>query len=320
MFDLVVYNGSFNTMPDLVKDVNRRISNQGDVDFFQYNGKQAAIIKLIFGDYDGWGLAVELGAASAGIKPMLLALAYGPESRKNPLELFHISALDSIAPTAAERRCPGPVIEYSYPRGEAKNTPLAMRGLSAMIHENDAEAAQVLIEREFKIMEYYLNTALLRDACIRYYRFIYRDSFDRISNAVSTIANNLGGNSIVSDADKRAFAQRALAFTQGFEYERDMSGSDFLNLVSAVTEGRGDCDNRAVLFAIILAKADIRGGIMLSHQYSHAMGLADVTGAGARFEALGTQWLVAETTANIDIGLIAQDESDPRHWFAVVFN
>jgi len=106
---------------------------------------------------------------------------------------------------------------------------------------------------------------------------------------------------------------------QGFKYERDLTGSDFINLVTAITEGRGDCDSRAVLFAMILANANIRGAIMLSHHYSHAMGLADVTGSGARFEALGVNWLVAETTANINIGLIAQDESDPRHWFAVVF-
>jgi hypothetical protein len=321
MLDLVVYNGQFNTMLALVEDVNRRISNRGDVDFFQYNGKQAAIIKLIFGDNDGWGLVVELEARPdlPNRRPMLLALAYGPANRRSPLELFHISALDSIAPTAADRRYPGPIMEYSYPRGEPRNTPLAITGLSAMVHENDAEAAQVLIEREFTILKYYLNTPHLHDACIRYYRFIYRDSFDRIATAASVIAQHFDGHLAVTDEQKRAYAQRVLSFVQGFKYERDLTGSDFINLVTAITEGRGDCDSRAVLFAMILANANIRGAIMLSHHYSHAMGLADVTGSGARFEALGVNWLVAETTANINIGLIAQDESDPRHWFAVVF-
>lgn len=321
--DIVVYNGQFNTMLDLVEDVNRRISNQGDVDFFIYNGKQAAIIKLIFGEFDGWGLAVELEQTSAGIKPMLLALAYGPENKKSPLELFHISALDSIAPTLAALKYPGPIMEYSYPRGEKRNTALALDGVSAMIRENDAEAAQALIEREYLILQYYLNTPFLRDACIRYYRFIYRDSFDRISDAASAIARNLSGNfnfnDTMSDTQKRVFAQSVLSFVQGFDYERDLTGSDFVNLVSAITEGRGDCDSRAMLFAMILSNSNIRGAIMLSHHYSHAMGLADVPGTGVRFEAFGTKWLVAETTANIDIGLIAQDESDPRHWFAVVF-
>lgn len=320
MFDLVVYDGRFVSMLEMVNDVNRRLSNSGDADFFQYRDKQAAIIKLTFGNFDGWGLGIELSPQpnGSGRRPILLALAYGPATRKD-LELFHISALDSISPSIMEKRYPGPIMEYSYPRGEARNTLLASTGLSAMIRENDAEAAQVLIEREFAILLAYLNTPYIQEASIRYYRFIYRDSFDRISDAASVIAHNLGGAAAVTDEQKRAFAQRVLTFIQGFEYERDMSGSDFLNLVSAVTEGRGDCDNRSVLFAIILAHADIRGAIMLSHHYSHAMGLADVIGTGARFEALGTRWLVAETTAMLDIGLIAQDQSDSSQWFAVVF-
>ena len=317
MFDLVVYSTRYNSMQELVTDVNSRISNKGDVDYFIYNGRQAAIMKLTFGGNDGWGLAVELDSSS-GRTPMLLALAYCPANRTD-LELFNISALDSICPSPAERFYPGPIMEYSYPRGAQRNTPLAVRGLNALVYENDAEAAQVLIEREFLIMQAYISTPYLQDACIRYYRFIYRDSFDRITSAVSEIAYNFGGHLILTDEQKRIFAQRALSFVQGFNYERDLNGSDFLNLVTAVTQGRGDCDSRAMLFALILTHVDIQSAIMISHQYSHAMGLVDIAGNGARFESYGIQWLVAETTANIDIGLIAQDQNDPRNWFIVLF-
>ncbi|MCL2809299.1 MAG: hypothetical protein FWD24_04435, partial [Treponema sp.] len=88
IFDVIVYNGRFNSLLELVNDVNRRLSNRGDVDFFQYNGKQAAIFKLIFGDHDGWGLAVEL-ESSAARKPILLALSHAP-SDKIDFELFHL--------------------------------------------------------------------------------------------------------------------------------------------------------------------------------------------------------------------------------------
>ncbi|MCL2185457.1 MAG: hypothetical protein FWB86_06360 [Treponema sp.] len=318
MFDLVVYNGRFNSLKDLASDITTRLSNRGDVDFFQYRDKQAMIMKLEFGNYDGWALAVEL-AGSASAKPMLLALSYGTAANKG-MDLFHLSALDSISPTEAELRYPGPLLEYSFPRGNAKNTPLAVRGLTASIRENDAEASQVLIEREFAILHQYLNTPYLQAATIRYYRFIYRDSYDRILNAASVIANNLGANSVATDIQKREYAQRSLAFVQGFNYERDLSGSDFINLVTAITEGRGDCDTRAVLFAILLSRANIRSAIMLSHHYSHAMGLADIPGTGARFETNEDRWLVAETTAKINIGLIDQEQSDTRHWFAVLFD
>ena len=322
MFDLVIYNGHYDSIEELVSDVNRRISNRGEADFFLHRGRQAAIIELRFGNLSGWGLAIELDEIGAdqsqGTPPMLLALAYGPADRTD-LEVFHISALDSIAVTAADRRLPGPITEYVFPRGEPRIVPLAISGLSAVIHENDAEAAQYLIEREFLVYIAYIDTQFIQEAAIRYYRFIYRDSFARIADAVAVIANEFEWRPDFTDEEKRAFAQKALAFVQGFEYERDLSGSDFVNLVSAITEGRGDCDSRAMLFAMILSKANIRSAIMLSHFHSHAMGLADIAGAGARFESHGTRWLVAETTADVDIGLIEQAQSDPRHWFAVTF-
>jgi hypothetical protein len=316
-FDIIVYNGTFGTMEELTNDINRRLSNRGDVDFFDYHGKQAAIIELNFGDSSGWALCVELAAAGTSMPPMLLALGYGPED--SGLDLLHISALDSISPSAAERYYPGPIIEYSYPRGEMKPVTLA-GGINAVIRENDAEAAQVLIEREFIILQYYAETSYWMEAWARYYRLIYRDSYDRVINPVFALVRSWGGYNIIGDEEKREFAKTALTYLQSFQYERNFDGSDFLNLVSSVTENRGDCDSRAMLWAIILSHAEIRSAMMVSPQHSHAMGLADIAGAGARFEYLDIRWLVAETTANIDIGLIAQEQSDPQHWFGIIFD
>jgi hypothetical protein len=315
MFDLLVYNGRFGTIRDLVTDINRRLGNSGDADFFNYNERQAAIIRLTFGGNYGWAFCVELD--SSANRTMLLALAYCRQD-SDALELLHISALDSICPSIAERYYPGPVIEYSYPRGEMKPVVLA-GGISALIRENDAEAAQALIEREFTILQLYANSQYWQDAWARYYRLVYRDSYDRITNPVFALARNWGGYNANTVEKKKDFAQRALYFVQGFEYKRDVNGSDFVNLVSAVTERTGDCDSRSMLWAIILSHVDIRAAMMVSPQYDHAMGLADIEGNGARFEHSGTKWLVAETTANVDIGLIDKEQSDPRYWFGVIF-
>jgi hypothetical protein len=96
-------------------------------------------------------------------------------------------------------------------------------------------------------------------------------------------------------------------------------GSDFVNLVSAAAEGKGDCDSRSMLWAIVLAQADIPAAIMVSREYSHAMGLADLAGTGARFDAEGKKWLVAETTAKVSLGLIGKEVSDIESWIGVVF-
>ena len=317
MFDIVVYNSIYRSMRELVNDINNRLANSGGVDFFTYKNKQAAVIELDFGGNNGWGLCVELKKNANDTTPMLLALAYSPANVD--LNLFHLSALDSIIPSDEEKHYPGPIMEYSYPRGEGKRAYLPASGVNAIIYENDAQAAQILIEREFNLLNYYVSSPNWQEAWIRYYRIIYRDSFDRITNAASVIVRSWGGPPSSGNDERMAFAQRALTFVQNFNYERDLSGSDFMNLVTAVTEGRGDCDSRVMLLAIILAHADIRCAMMVSQQHSHAMGLVDLPGSGARFEALGTNWLVAETTAKINIGLIAQDMNNPAVWLGIIF-
>jgi len=316
MFDIAVYSGRYNTAADLINDVSRRLSNKGEVDYFMYRGRQSAILSLEFTNLNGWALVLALESPSN--QPLwLLALAYAPAASKE-LELFHISALDSICPTQEDRRYPGPIMEYTYPRGEKKRIPLAINGVSGMIYENDAIAAQSLIEREFIILQYFANLPNWKEAWTRYYRAIYRDSYDRISEAASMIVRYWGGPPS-GEQERRAFAQRALDFVQGFNYERDLTGSDFLNLVNAIIEGRGDCDSRAMLWAVILDKSQIPASMMISRQHSHAMGLADLPGNGARFESFGIEWLVAETTAKVSIGMIAQDFSDPVNWLGVIF-
>ncbi|MCL2244767.1 MAG: hypothetical protein FWC03_09945 [Treponema sp.] len=318
IFDLIVYNGVYKSMRELVNDINNRLKNIGDIDFFIYNNKQAAIIELDFGDRSGWGFCVELnGSTPDSLPPMLLALAYGPANLD--LNLYHLSALDSLIPSDEDQFYPGPIMEYSYPRGAQKRVFLPSGGANVIMYENDAEAAQALIEREYNILTCYASSGNWQNAWIRYYRMIYRDSIDRITNAASIIVRSWGGPPSSGIEERRAFAQRALDYVQNFNYERDLSGSDFLNLVTAVTEGRGDCDSRVMLWAIILAHADIRCAMMVSNQHSHAMGLADLPGTGARFEAYGVNWLVAETTAKINIGLIAQDMSNPVHWLGIIF-
>ena len=329
MFDLIVYNGVYPGIKEMAEDVSKRLGNKGEVDYFKYHDKQAAVIELNFGDkLSGWGICVELAGTQGRRPPLLLSMAYGPAA-KSDLNMFHFSALDSIAPSDAERLYPGPITEYSSPRGKQIIVPIASTGVTAAICENDAQASQLLIEREFVILTTYTETPAWKQAWLRYYRTIYRDSYTRLENIAAALikkwgrggaGNSAAGNSAAAgSAADRVFAQKALTFVQGFKYERNHDSSDFLNLINTASDGSGDCDSRAMLWAIILKYANIRAAMMISPKYSHAMGLADVAGAGARFEAYGTNWLVAETTANIDIGLIDKEQADPKNWFGVLF-
>jgi len=325
MFDLVVYNGAYQDVEQMANDIKRRLGSSGEIALFDYEGKTAAFMDLHFRNFSGWGICLELATpanAAGSNAPFLCALAYSPSSGAD-MDMFHLSALDSVAPSDLEARRPGPVTEFTYPRGEAVETPIKGTEFSALFREHDAEAAQALVDREFALLRKYESAPNWQQAWIRFYRAIYRDSWDRVAAAAFRLERewNTDANAPASaDADGKAFAEKALAFVQDFSYERDFEGSDFVNLVTAISEGRGDCDSRSMLWAMILEQADIPAAMMVSRNHSHAMGLADVPGAGARFETGGKRWLVAETTDKVGIGLISADKSDTASWLGVIFN
>ncbi|MDR1430392.1 MAG: hypothetical protein LBI85_08900 [Spirochaetaceae bacterium] len=332
IIDLAVYGpGTFESPESLARDIRTRLNSRGDISPYTYHGKKAAIMELNISRpgsaLSGWVLCVELEARQGGSPPLLAALAYGPASMRG-LQPVHLSALDSIAPSEAEKRVSGPVTEFSYPRGDLVRAGIAGKNLAAWIGRNDAEASQALIEREFSVFRGYLDSPLWKEAWIRFYRALFRDSYERLADLAfiferdwheKYIQNRTGDARNDDEGRARDFARAALAWVQGFSYERDLQGSDFVNLTSAATEGRGDCDSRALLWAIILARNNIPAAIMVSRHYSHAMGLAQVRGPGAVFALDGRNWIVAETTANVDIGRIGESVSDPAHWIGIIF-
>ena len=328
-FELAVYPpGGQTGYPDLealADDVNRRLNNRGEKSVFEYRNRKAVLLELDFsiparGGQDsplsGWGLCMELANQEAGT-PLILALAYGGAGQEE-LHILHLSALDSLSAREGDQRCPGPITEFAYPRGQRIRASPAGLQLEAWIHENDSEGAQALVDREFAALQRQANSPRWQQAWIRFYRAVHRDSCSRLGEIAFALERHWS-QTAPAPADPADLARKALEWVQSFAYERNFLGSDFVNPVSAALEGRGDCDSRAMLWAIILEQANIDAAIMVSARYGHAMGLVDLEGPGARFDWAGRQWLVAETTANEPLGRIAQNASDPAGWLGVVF-
>ncbi|MDR1029255.1 MAG: hypothetical protein LBL76_00105 [Treponema sp.] len=326
--DLVVYAGTLqpdgsrskNPYPSveaLAGDVQQRLSSQGELRSFTYRNKRAVLMGLRFlgtgGPSQGWGLCIELeSSGQGGEKPLLLALSYGPE-RLGTIEALHFSVLDSIATGPQDRLVPGPITEYQYPRGNQQQVALAGLPVKALIYEHDAAAAQALVDREFQVLRRYINSPQWKKAWIRFYRTIYRDSFDRLCHAAFMLERFWN----IPALENRNLAEKALGWVQSFTYERDFLGSDFVNLVSAAVEGRGDCDSRALLWALLLEQANIPAAIMVSPHYRHAMGLADLPGTGARFTLNNKPWLVAETTSSVTLGRISASMNETQYWLGI---
>ncbi|MDR0556597.1 MAG: hypothetical protein LBG43_01805 [Treponema sp.] len=314
--------GAYQSVEALAGAIQKQLNNRGEMDVFEYRNKKAVILELDFSlgndGVNGFGLCLELdrqiASDAASGTPFLLALAYADKA-DGDLTALHLSCLDSIAPDAGSLRTPGPIVTYSFPIGSRKTQPLAGNAGEAAFFEYDAEAAQFVVDREDLLLRRYVQTPLWKDAWMRFYRTIYRDSFERIQNAAFALERSWN----IPALDNRALASAALKWVQGFRYERDLEGSDFVNLVTAAVEGRGDCDSRALLLAVILEQAGVSAGIMVSAEYSHAMGIVDVDGVGVRIPLDGKNWLVAETTVHVDIGLIGQSMSDLKKWIGIRF-
>lgn len=320
--DILVYEaGRYDSAADAAQSVLNKLEAHGDIAVFTYENRKAVLMQLQFngvaGPASAWGLCVELDGEQEK-KPLMLTLSYGPVSI-DYLDNFHLSILDSIAPGPADQRRPGPVSHFSYPPGVKQEYSLAgIPGLHAFLDSQDTEAAQSLVDREFTVLASYLDSPLWKEAWIRFYRMVYRDSFDRLSDAAFVLERHFSSIKKTEQQEyNRALAEALLHWVQLFQYERDFLGSDFVNPVSAAFEGRGDCDSRALLWAILLRHANIPSAMMVSREYSHAMGLAELEGDGARFMLEEREMLVAETTAQVPLGLIGSEVADPGKWLGI---
>ncbi|MFP3040393.1 hypothetical protein LQZ19_01105 [Treponema primitia] len=334
-FELAVYppgnQSSFPSVEALAADVKKRLNSSGETSIFEYRNKKAVLLELEFSlpappgtrnraqtRLSGWGLCMELEAKPDGV-PLILALAYG-NAAKEELQILYFSALDSLAPAQGDQYSPGPITEFTYPRGNRVRVSPFGLSLEAFACEHDAEGAQAVVDREFEILQRSADKPNWKEAWTRFYRAIYRDSFSRLSEIAFALERYWAAPGAVSgDQSRWDLAGKGLGWVQTFSYERDLLGSDFVNLISAAIEGRGDCDSRAMLWAIIMEQANIPAAIMVSADYGHAMGLIDIPGVGARFEWEGKRWLVAETTAAVALGRIGQKVSDPTYWLGISF-
>jgi len=212
-------------------------------------------------------------------------------------------------------RSPGPLSQYILPwpatRNETRKVEFGGESFELPFSSDESEHVAGTAGREFRVLEAYGETEdLWKAAWARCYRMIFRESARRLDRLTLEIARLLPD-------DPTEAARRMLAWVQGFTYVRDTEGIDFVEPLVAAYEARGDCDSRAVVMAAVLERLGVDSILMLSRDYSHAMAAFDVPGGGQRFPFGGKEWLVAETTAKVGIGLVAAKQSDWKKWLGV---
>jgi hypothetical protein len=307
--DILIFEPSrYNSVEAMATDLLGQMGSKGEISRFAYQGRGAVIADLSFA-VDGvprTGYALFITGSSENSYALV---ASAPTSGFDFYSELIISCLDAFSIDRAARRFPGPVSQFLFPwpvvRAEKRAT--ALPGSSVMLPWSSEEQRHALsvVEREYRVLASFAGSVTLwADAWARYYRMVYKESAARLDSFTKAFSDSLPAN------DPTESARRVLAWVQGFIYERDFSGIDFVPPLTAAFEQRGDCDSRAMVMAIILERSGIDSVLLISREYSHAMLAVDVPGGGQRFTYNGTAYLMAETTANAS-------QADFSKWLAV---
>ncbi|MDR1784934.1 MAG: hypothetical protein LBR23_00485 [Spirochaetaceae bacterium] len=305
-----------------MESVCARLGAQAEPGDFTWQGRDCAISRVVMrpagytAPQAGWAVASPLPDTGGAI----VCLAYTPAPLIRQTEQFVLAVLDSLMVDEDSFLSPGPVTAFVFPGKEEKTVTLTIggRSITAPLNKGDSEAAASVIDREFSVLTLYGASPLRDKAWQRYYRQIYRDSYARVHGAAEAIAAALGGESR-RKSQHEYLLRTLLAWTQGFAYGRNVNASDFESLPSILEGGASDCDSRSMLLAAILNAAGCRAVMFFSPEYKHAVLGAEVNLRGAKINLDGRAYLLGETTAKVEPGLIPKDMTDTDKWIPVVF-
>jgi hypothetical protein len=308
-----------------LKDVLVRLNARGEVSEFFWRDAQCVLSPFTMHPpggvvVSGWALSVPLDGPEGAV---LVALGYtdlrSADFGESLDQQIILSALDSLEVDEESRFEPGPVTSFAYPRNAPEKISLTIesRSVQSEIDLTDPEGAQFVIEREFSVLFQYRNSGLWQEAWQRYYRMIFRDACGRLRQPAQDIT---AAFSVQQDAE---ILGTLLGWVQKMPYERNFQTSDFTSL-PAILAGQGsDCDSRAMLLAVIMHNLGYNTALFISSEYRHALLGIDINLPGAKISVdengLITQYLLAETTAPVAPGLIAEQMAQGADWFPVTF-
>jgi hypothetical protein len=339
VFQIVAFPGErFVTAHDLDQFIRERFGATGNQSPFRYLGDHAIFADYTFttgGDITVRGYMAFINGDDFDFAVMTYAV-------QDKYEWYHdilLSALDSFSPDARHRMQPGPVSAFYADPLKAALLSDSPSGSEVLVLPSGAdyplpprivspglqEAAQVLIEREARILADYapaegessrIGTGPVPEwvrAWRRYFRMVYRDNYDRLEPVAEALFDDLSRDGI----SREEMPARLLGWLQGARYERTTSLSDLMSPAWCLVDFAGDCDSLGLTYAIILQHLGFDAILMVSIEFAHALVGVDVAGTGARFPFEGREWLVAELTVPVPIGQIDETMSDIGGWVGI---
>ena len=308
------------TAERMCRDIASRLKAQGDGEAFGFSGRDAYLADYTFKaggrSQRGYVLAIRdpEGKGSGGPSDYVL-IAFAPADGYEDAYDFIVSALDSFSPDAEGELLPGPLSQflYAFPGGSPARRQITFMGRSLPIDldANEIEAAQVVVEREARILASYGEEQ--DEAWVRFYRVVARDCYRRLDGISAGIAREIAARNIPKAETPLAI----LSWIQVFAYTRSQTLADFTSPLATAVAASGDCDSRVLLYVLVLRHIGVDAMLFVSSRYSHSVAGVDLDLPGAKMTVDGKKYLVAELTEKVDIGLIDRTMADASGWIPV---
>ena len=316
-----VYEGTrFKSTKECLEFSSSKLQGEIQIEDFSWRNRQTSLgsMNFYFNNVlcDSWALCVNLPDKNK----YLSIITYTANESKEIFKQMMLSILDSLCVDRGSFFESGVITTFAFPKTESQIHQFDFDGKSYQVNfdKYDADANNYLVEREYQILELYSQTDFWLSAWNRYYRMIYRDGFGRIKKACFGFCSNLFMNCMESENPQVAFAQKVLQFVQEKQYGRTPEGTDFTDLCSTFLGKQSDCDSRSLLVAILLNQMNIKSTLFVSPEYSHAIVGAVLDKSGAKIDVAGNSYLLGETTAKVEFGLIAQNFNDTNKWINIL--
>ncbi|MBO5608381.1 MAG: hypothetical protein J5930_10895 [Treponema sp.] len=315
----VYQDGRYDSSKLALEGTMKALGAEYEIEEFEWRNQTSAISSLAM----VIGREQESGYALSAVLPekqgIVVIVTWTPARFYDRAESYMLSLLDSLNIDAGSYYEAGPVTAYQFAKSSEYvpvNLEIDGTKISTRLRANDNEAASYLIEREYAVLSLYAGNSLWKDAWQRYYRMIFRDSYQRLWQASFDIFNEI----FPKAKDNTDLAQKLLYWTQNFTYEREKNTSDFAPLPSILLGGGSDCDSRSMLLSVLLTAMNMEAPMLVSAQYGHAMAAITSDHPGHSFEFNGTGYLMGETTSKgLTWGKIDSTQDDQSKWILVEF-
>ena len=302
-------------------DVKARLKARGDEQEFTWNGRPAWLADLTFTagpvKARGWALVADDGEG------WVTALAYTPDGDYEKASDVLISTLNSLALGLEGRKLPGPLSTFfEQTASQPKTDKVAITGLPSaftMTYNLDRDdSVQATMARETRLLTAQIGTQVKDQKVIapgwtRFYRQIYRELYSSLGPLADYWKDQLAQKNVTPET----LPQTVLSWLQKYKYSRKGGLTDLSTPWQTLREQTGDCDSKSILYIALMEELGVKGILMVSAPYSHGMAALDLPGPGARFPYDGKNWLVAELTDTVNLGMIAQNMADPNQWIGV---